>query len=124
MTKSHTIDKNSIDKLMDIFYNKIRKDENLGPIFNAKVGTTEAQWDAHKAKISNFWQGMLLQMGDYDGKPMKAHLELPPFPIHFFDIWLQLFEESLTEIFDETNKNIILRQAQGIASRFKSVLYK
>lgn len=122
-TKSTKIDKESIDKLMNVFYEKIRKDEHLGPIFNSKVGTSEEAWDAHKAKIGNFWQGMLLGEGDYKGHPMKAHLELPPFPREFFDIWLELFEKSLNDIFTPENANIILQRAQMIAINFQNVLY-
>ena len=81
------------------------------------------EWTAHKAKISNFWQGMLLGEGDYSGQPMKAHLELPSFPQKLFDEWLKLFEMSLDIVFTEENKAIILQKAQMIAQNFQRVLY-
>ncbi len=122
-TKSNEIDKKSIDKLMQIFYEKVRKDEHLGPIFNAKVGTSDEEWAKHKDKISNFWQGMLLGQGNYTGQPMKAHIELDPFPREYFDIWLNLFSQSLDSVFNEENKQIILTRAQMIARNFQNIMY-
>lgn len=121
--KRDTIDKAGIDELMELFYEQIRRHKELGAIFNAKVGTSDEKWTAHKAKISNFWQGMLLGEGDYDGQPMRAHLELPPFPQELFGEWLRLFEASLDKVFTEANKGIILQKAQMIAQNFQRVLY-
>ncbi|NDJ26878.1 hypothetical protein DMB95_03455 [Campylobacter sp. MIT 12-8780] len=121
--KLDTINKEGIDRLMEIFYEKIRRDKDLGAIFNAKVGTDDEAWQNHKAKISNFWQGMLLGQGDYNGQPMKAHIELPPFPREFFDTWLKLFEESLNQVFNEEMSAVILQRAQMIARNFQNVLY-
>lgn len=118
------ISKESIDKLMDIFYDKIKADKDLGPIFKGKIGESEKSWEHHKDKISNFWQGQLLREGDYSGQPMKAHLELPPFPQEFFDIWLCLFSQSLDMVFDSNCKDIFLRRAEMIANNFKTMIYK
>lgn len=121
--KHDTINKATIDELMEIFYEQIRHHKELGAIFNAKISTSDEKWAIHKAKISNFWQGMLLGEGDYSGQPMKAHLELPSFPQKLFDEWLKLFEMSLDRVFTEENKAIILQKAQMIAQNFQRVLY-
>lgn len=121
--KFNTINKEAIDELMEIFYEKIRRHKELGEIFNAKIGTGNKEWTAHKAKISNFWQGMLLGQGDYNGQPLKAHLELEPFPQTLFTSWLTLFEESLNKLFNEEMKNVILQRAEMIAQNFQRVLY-
>ncbi len=120
------IDTQSIDALMDVFYAKVRNDKTgLGDIFNTRIGTGEEEWSAHKKKIANFWQGMLLQSGDYNGQPMKAHLDLPPFPREFFNTWLGLFSESLALVFarEEDRANVYMR-AQMIAQRFQFMLYE
>ncbi|ECQ2982176.1 truncated hemoglobin Ctb, partial [Campylobacter jejuni] len=114
----------SIAKLMEIFYEKVRKDKDLGPIFNNAIGTSDEEWKEHKAKIGNFWTGMLLGEGDYNGQPLKKHLDLPPFPQEFFEIWLGLFEESLNIVYNEEMKTVILQRAQMIASHFQNMLYK
>lgn len=120
-----TICVEGINQLMDIFYAKIRADKNgVGDVFNKAIGTSDEQWEAHKKKISNFWQGMLLGIGDYRGQPMKAHLDLPPFPREFFNIWLGLFEESLNKVFSPEISMQILQRAQMIAGRFQYMLYE
>lgn len=122
--KYKTINQESIAKLMELFYEKVRKDKDLSPIFNTFVGTGEEEWKAHKAKIGNFWRGMLLGEGDYNGQPLKKHLDLPPFPQEFFGVWLNLFEESLDKLYNEEMKDVILQRANMIATHFQNMLYK
>ncbi|MFX3626893.1 group III truncated hemoglobin [Campylobacter sp. LH-2024] len=122
--KSNTITQENIKMLMEIFYEKIRRDEKLGPIFNNAIGTSNQHWEEHKIKIGNFWSGILLGQGSYNGQPLKKHLDLPHFPEEFFEIWLKLFEESLNKIYNEEIKSIILQRAQMIASHFKNILYR
>lgn len=118
------ITQEKIQKLMDVFYAKIRNHRELGEIFNNAIGTEDEKWEAHKKKIGNFWMGMLLGEGDYQGNPMKAHIELPPFPRELFDAWLGLFDECLLTIFEPSDTQIILQKAQMIASRFQYMLYE
>lgn len=118
------INKESIDKLMNIFYDKIKSDNNLGPIFKSKIGESKEAWDKHKDKISNFWQGQILGEGNYRGQPMKTHIELPPFPQEFFNIWLDLFSQSLNLVFDDNCKDVFLKRAQMIANSFQNMIYK
>ncbi|MCE3046975.1 group III truncated hemoglobin [Helicobacter kayseriensis] len=114
-----------INKLMDVFYTKIRNDKNgLGDLFNQTIGTSDEEWKHHKAKIASFWEGMILGSGDYSGHPLKAHIELPPFPQEFFALWLALFEESLNLVFESNLVQVFLQRAQMIAQRFQSVLYR
>ena len=114
----------NIQKLMDLFYGKIRNHRELGEIFNRAIGTSDEEWEKHKKKIGNFWMGMRLGEGNYQGNPMKAHLELPPFPRELFSTWLGLFEESLNKIFSQNDAQIILQKAQIIAQRFQYMLYE
>lgn len=125
MAFSH-INADSIRLLMDIFYGKIRADkQGLGDIFHSTIGRDNDKWDAHKAKIARFWESMLLGASSYSGQPMKVHLDLPPFPREFFNIWLSLFEESLKEVYDnQTCIDTILAKASGIAQRFQYMLYE
>ncbi len=123
--KYDSINMDGISALMEIFYEKIRADKSgLGEIFNEKIGTDEESWDKHKAKIASFWQGMLLGQGDYNGQPMKAHIDLPPFKRELFGVWLGLFEESLNIVFALQIANEILNKARGIAQRFEYMIFE
>lgn len=123
--KYDSINMDGINALMEIFYEKIRADKSgLGEIFNEKIGTDEESWDKHKAKIASFWQGMLLGQGDYNGQPMKAHIDLPPFKRELFGVWLGLFEESLNIVFAPQIAKEILNKARGIAQRFEYMIFE
>ena len=125
MQRFDVICKEAIDILMDIFYAKIRNNKNgVGEIFNNAIGTSDEAWEIHKRKISNFWQGMLLGEGNYSGTPLKTHWELPPVPREYFKIWLDMFEESLHQVFVDVVAKEILERAQGIAQRFMVMLYE
>jgi hemoglobin len=74
-------------KLIKPFYADVRQHELLGPIFNAQI----KDWDAHLAKITDFWA---LQTGGesrYGGGFARAHLNLGLQPEHFQN-WLALWE--------------------------------
>ena len=125
MNKYDVICDEGIDLLMEVFYAKIRADEKgVGAIFNKAVGITDEVWAVHKKKIGEFWRGMLLGTGNFRGNPPQAHLNLPPFPKEYFDIWLDLFEESLNQVFTEVPAAQILQRAQMIAAGFKTMLYQ
>ena len=124
--KFEAISIESIHKLMDIFYAKVRVDKNgLGEIFNNKIGTNDEQWNSHKIKIASFWEGMLLGSGKFKGNPMKAHIDLPAFPRELFAVWLKLFKESLECVYKEPeHQRVIFQRAEMIAQRFQHVLYE
>lgn len=123
--KYDEINLEGIERLMEIFYEKIRADKNgLGDIFNNKIGTDEESWKKHKAKIASFWQAQLLGQGDYRGQPMKAHVELPPFKRELFGVWLGLFEESLNIVFAPKAAEEILLRAKMIAQRFEYMIFE
>ncbi|MGM9995960.1 MAG: group III truncated hemoglobin, partial [Campylobacter sp.] len=111
----------------EIFYEKIREDNRgLGEIFNAKIGTDDESWKVHKAKIANFWYGMMLGSGNFAGNPMKAHADLmeeKPFKPEMFDFWLGLFKESLNKLYTDEVADDFHARAAGIGQRFKYLLF-
>src|SRR3546814_14957613 len=46
----------------------------LGPIFARVLG--DGGWDAHLAKMCDFWSSVLLMTGRYAGRPMPAHVRI------------------------------------------------
>lgn len=73
--------------LVDSFYQRVRADELLAPIFEAVV---QGRWPQHLATMYDFWSGLLLGTGRYRGRPFPKHLALPIDTQHFRR-WLALF---------------------------------
>ncbi|WP_332684171.1 group III truncated hemoglobin [Bosea sp. (in: a-proteobacteria)] len=76
-----------VAQIVYAFYDRVRQDGLLGPIFEARIGN----WDAHLATMVDFWSSLTLMSGRYGGKPHIAHLGLGLSPVHF-EHWLALFE--------------------------------
>src|SRR3954470_15477546 len=87
------IDDGMIETLVRTFYDKIRKDPLLGPVFEARI----ADWEPHLKRMCAFWSSVALMSGVYSGRPMEKHLPLPVDARHF-DRWLALFEASAREL--------------------------
>jgi hemoglobin len=83
------IDEPMIERLVRAFYDRIRNDCVLGPIFAARV----SDWEPHLQRMFAFWSSVTLRTGRYGGQPMAKHLPLPIDTAHF-DRWLALFEDT------------------------------
>lgn len=78
-----------IRELVHGFYDRVLRDEVLGPVFRDRL---ERRWDDHLATMVDFWSSVALASGRYAGKPHLAHRDLGLTPDHF-ERWLALFEE-------------------------------
>ncbi len=95
-TSNHDIlSLDDIKNLVDSFYDKVRKDELIGPIFDERI---QDRWPTHLAKMYSFWQTVLLGEHTYYGSPFPPHAQLPIDEVHF-NKWLDLFYETLDEHF-------------------------
>lgn len=76
-----------ITQLVHQFYAEVRRDAELGPIFNTHVD----DWDVHLAKLVDFWSSILRGTGRFRGTPMPRHVALPGLHAGLFERWLRLF---------------------------------
>lgn len=83
-----------IAELVHRFYARVRRDEQLGPIFNAHVH----DWNAHLIKLTDFWSSALRGTRRFRGTPMSVHAALPGLTAGLFQHWLQLFEATAAEL--------------------------
>jgi hemoglobin len=104
-----------ITVLVHTFYARVRKDEQLGPIFNGHV----ADWDRHLAKLVDFWSSLLRGTGRFAGAPMPKHLALPGLTAELFQRWLALFRETLTAL----PNTAMAERAQAFAQRIANSLW-
>ena len=84
-----------IKRMVDTFYEKVRKDDLIGPIFNEKI---HDRWPQHLEKMYTFWQTVLLGEHTYFGSPFPPHSNLPVSHQHF-EKWMELFKQTLDELF-------------------------
>jgi hemoglobin len=84
-----------IKLLVDSFYQRIKTDELLGPIFNERI---RDNWPVHLEKMYRFWQTRLLEEYTYNGRPFPPHAQLPVGSEHF-EQWLALFTQTVDELF-------------------------
>src|SRR5690606_16493750 len=89
----------NIRNLIDAFYQKVRMNKELGPIFSEAIGDNDEAWKPHLKMMYDFWSSIMLGSGRYHGNPFQKHRLLPPFDISMFDIWLALFTECAQELF-------------------------
>ena len=103
-----------IVQLVDGFYGRVRKDDLLGPIFEAVV---QGKWDVHLEKMYNFWETVLLARVSYKGSPFLPHMKLPVEQEHFTR-WLSLFKQNLEENFSGSKAEEALWRAEKMAEMF------
>ena len=82
-----------ITLLVDAFYNKVRIDPLLAPVFAGRVN----DWQAHHQKMSAFWRSVLLGTKEYKGHLMAVHANLRGLEAAHFSRWLDLFEQTMQE---------------------------
>lgn len=104
------IDEAMIQILVHRFYERVRADALLGPIFAARI----ADWTPHLERMCAFWSSVTLMSGRYRGQPMRSHLPLPIDAMHF-DRWLALFEATAQETCPPAAAARFIERARRIA---------
>ncbi|MGO4703724.1 group III truncated hemoglobin [Dyella sp. 2RAB6] len=114
MERSASIDESSLALLVERFYDKVRADPALGPIFNAAVH----DWDQHLRTLVSFWSSVALGTQSYRGSPMSVHRQQPIRGEHF-DRWLELWRETVRELFEEAAAMRMIGYAERIGSSLR-----
>jgi hemoglobin len=97
-----------IEILVDCFYQQVREDELLGPVFQ-KIIPTEEEWGQHLETMNKLWKTVLYSKSAYRGNPFPRHIDLEIGSKHF-DRWLVLFGQTV-------DNNFSGNQADGIKKR-------
>ena len=105
--------------LIDAFYERVRADERLGPIFAEHV----ADWDEHSERLTDFWSSLMLGSGRYKGNPFGMH---QPFAgdldVALFERWLELWTITTNEQFPPHLAAEFQRKARRVAESLKAGL--
>lgn len=110
-----------VERLVNAFYDRVRQDELLAPIFD---DINQTDWPHHLPRMYAFWEHVLFHTGGYDGNPMRAHLQLNEKvqlqPEHF-ERWLRIFCATVLELFQGPVADTAMLRAEAIAA---SIQYK
>jgi len=113
--KKDIVNRKDIEKVITLFYDKIKADKALGIIFTEII---QINWNTHLPAMCDFWEKVLLYTGDYEGDPLATHRRLyqrfRTTPVHF-KRWLQLFNQATDELFEGKNAQKMKDHAAGIA---------
>ena len=104
------IDEAMIARLVDGFYDRVRADPLIGPVFNDRI----RDWAPHLEQMRLFWSSVALMSGVYHGRPMPKHLPLPVDARHF-DRWLELFEATARDLCPPAASDHLIERARRIA---------
>ena len=113
--KKDISDIEDIKLMVNAFYDQIRENEVLGPIFN---GIIQDRWSQHLEKMYTFWQTILLEEHTYFGSPFPPHAKLPVDASHF-EQWLQLFNQNMENLFEGTKAEEAKWRAAKMAQMFQ-----
>ena len=104
------LDDEVLADLVHRFYDKVRSDAMLGPIFATRI----VDWGPHLERMAAFWSSVALMTGRYHGAPVPKHAGLPVTPEHF-ERWLTLFRETAFQTCPPEGALHVIERAERIA---------
>ncbi|HCQ67197.1 MAG TPA: globin family protein [Rhodobacteraceae bacterium] len=109
-----------IDRLVAVFYERIRAHDMLGPVFARAIAVEDGpEWRAHEARIAAFWRNAIGIDRSYDGSPMQVHVANPEVMPGMFSVWLDLFGATAREVLTPAQADSILVLATRIGDSLR-----
>jgi len=100
------------------FYRRARRDDRLGPVFEAHVH----EWETHLARMTDFWSAALLRTGRYSGKPVEQHRSIDGLSDGHFGRWVELFEATVRDLCSPQHAEAFLIRARQMREGMTRVL--
>ena len=109
--------RNDVKQLVVTFYEKVRRDAVLGPIFNQVI----SNWEEHFDLLTDFWETQLFLQRKYDGNPVTAHQEVDDkinnsITSEHFGLWLNIWFETIDQLFEGETSWIAKNRAQKMST--------
>ena len=110
------VDEEALPPLLNCFYERVRSDPELGPVFADAID----DWPAHLGTLAAFWSSVMLTTARYKGNPVAAHLRhvdrLTP---AMFERWLALWTRTTDELLMPEQAAAMQAKAARIAESLK-----
>jgi len=111
-------DRRDVACLVNVFYDRVKDDELLGPIFN---DIAHVDWSTHLPRMYDFWESVLFATATFKGTPLITHRELArraPLTSAAFDRWIALFHSTVDDLF----LGPMAEQAKDSAARIAAIM--
>ena len=85
--------------LVNLFYDRVRDDDVLGPIFD---DVAHVDWATHLPRMYDFWESVLFARATFKGAPLVVHRALAqhtPLTSDTFSRWVTLFQSTVDDRF-------------------------
>jgi len=110
--------------IVNEFYKKLLTNKEIKHFFE-KFNDND-NLEKHLNTLVDFWDNILFYSGTYNKNAMQPHVSLhqkKPFSKNHFEIWLNLFNQSVDENFTGNNAHTIKTRALSIATimRIKTI---
>jgi hemoglobin len=100
-----------VERLVRRFYQAVIPDPQLGPVFHRM----QVDWSVHIPKLVDFWCLRLFDRPGYAGNAVGAHqpvLDRCPFGSRELARWLELWEETVDELFTGERAELAKQRAR------------
>jgi hemoglobin len=114
-------DRVDIERFVRDFYRQAAMDDVLGPVFAA----AGMNWNAHIETLVEFWSWQLFGERGYVGNPLRAHEPAharTPFTDEHFERWLELFENTIDNLFVGPVAELAKARANKMATAMRRLL--
>jgi hemoglobin len=108
MNKKEINSKEDVSLLVQTFYERVLKNEELKPFFK------NLNFEEHLPKMIHFWSFVLIDEPGYSTNVTDKHMHMPLKQNHF-DIWLSLFNETIDDLFSGEKAEMAKQRAYTIA---------
>jgi hemoglobin len=119
--KKELENREDIQLLVNTFYESVRKNPVLQPIFEE---VAKVDWPHHLPRMYDFWESVLFGEVAFKGNPMIAHIDLSrktEMSERQFDTWLAIWGQTVDTLFTGKKANEAKQKAHNIAGL---MLYK
>jgi hemoglobin len=111
------LDEELLRRVIDEFYTRVRRDEELGPVFDAIIGD---RWGPHIEKIMSFWMTATRVGAGYKGRDFTpAHLKHDAIRAAQLPRWLELFRATCRDLCEPAAADALIRVAEQMADNLQ-----
>jgi hemoglobin len=120
-SRSDHVTEATIARLIDTFYERVRQDPVLAPVFEAAIDPPD--WPDHLSTMRRFWSSVMLTSGRYSGNPVAVHRAVHGIERAMFTRWINLFEATARDLFTPETASLFAVKAGRIAASLQLALF-